>query len=395
MSYFRPALIICSLGACSLVMARGTEPTKLALAQVRLLDPVLTTTLTTDRTTSFPGERISVRAELQALVPTVPVDADIALVLDASTSMEGRPNLLMRAAVREMVEILDMRRHRKSRVAVIPFSNTATITCPLSNNYAKTIGCIEMVRAKGGTSIDAGIKRGMQTLNVGRPTRAAGFRSVMVVLSDGVNNSGCAPVMAEANRAKGSGVRVFSICLGSACDTACMQDIASSSADFADVRRFDELLPAFAEAGHTMRAEPAVRLATVSVRVPSHLTVDPASIKPSAAIMMDGREVVWTTDRLDRDGNTFSFEAEVTETGFAPLFMSTQLELIDGSVHTPLSTSDPVGDPKAAPTPTATSTPKPTSTSTSEPTPTSRPTAPQQTAAEWFATFLPLVKLNR
>ena len=87
------------------------------------------------------------------------------------------------------------------------------------------------IRASGDTAVDAGIAEGMKVLQAGTGPVEEKTQplQVMVVLSDGRNNLGCAPVQQEAGRAKNKGAVLSTVCSGPLCDTACMRSAAYSS----------------------------------------------------------------------------------------------------------------------------------------------------------------------
>ena len=388
MNRFTTILLLIVVAGLGMVTARSVPAVDRARAQPAPPAAVFTTTLSTDKTVAPPGDRVAVTANIIADVPILPVDADIALVLDASGSMTGDPDRAMKAAAREMVTVLDLPAHPSTRVAVIEFNQLSSTICPFSNDPIATIACIDSIRIGGGTAIDRGLQQAAAELAIGAATRAPGSREIVVLLSDGENNGGCPPVIARADRLKAAGVRIFTICLGTGCDSACMRRVASSARDYYEARDFRGLLAVFSDMGMTIRAMPAIRSVDVEVRLPTHLTVDPETVVPSKGVVIEEQRVVWEMNRFDRDGVMMSFEADVLESGFAPIMLDAEIGMIDDSIYRESAISEPVGDPAAAPTPTA------TTTHTPEPTQTPLPTATLQ-VAEWFTVFLPSADASR
>lgn len=330
------------------------------------------------------GDRLEGRLEVIAAAPSLPVDADIVLVLDASGSMAGQPSAKLKDAARDMVTALDLAAHPDTRIGVVIFNTSARTHCQLSNDTGRVHGCINRIGANGGTAIDRGITEGLEVLRLGDPTRRPGLRQVMVVLSDGENNDGCAPVERAADAAKGTGLRLISVCVGGGCDSVCMQRIASGPGDYGDVPFFDDLHRYFQQVATQLRAEPAIAALEIQLELPAQLGYVPGSAKPAPVVGPDGL-LRWEIDQLDRDGLSLDFALEILGPGSDPLRARIRFDLVDGStLDTELE-----GWPDALPTPPPLRTP--TASPTAPPRPSASPTPLAPPA--WHRILLPQLSL--
>ncbi len=151
-----------------------------------------------------------------------PVQA--ALVIDQSGSMSGAPLSEARNAASDFVDLMDLQRDRDA-VAVISFSDQAYLRQKFTYDRGDAISAIQDIRELGGTDIVAGLMAATQ--EIARQSVTTDTRQVIILLSDGNNNDGPAPVIAAADTAKAQGIWLFTIALGGA-DTATLSQIASS-----------------------------------------------------------------------------------------------------------------------------------------------------------------------
>jgi Ca-activated chloride channel family protein len=147
--------------------------------------------------------------------------ADVALVIDTSSSMTGDKLAAAKAAARAFVDLLDLPR---DQAAVIGFNASVTVAAPLSGDRAGLHGAIESLFVVPGTVVDAGIRAGTREVT---GTRALpGNNRVIVLLTDGQNNAGPGPVTAAADDARRNGVVIYSIAFGADADRALMRQVA-------------------------------------------------------------------------------------------------------------------------------------------------------------------------
>jgi Ca-activated chloride channel family protein len=145
-----------------------------------------------------------------SMVMAVPRDqAAVMLVLDVSGSMAARdiqPTRLGAAqqAAKQLVSSLPA----GAQVGVVSFSDTASVSAPLSADPNVAQQALDRLSAGGGTAIGDGPTLALDQ----RPSDAQGNRppAVVVLLSDGESNAGRSPAAAAA-RAQQEGVTLIGI----------------------------------------------------------------------------------------------------------------------------------------------------------------------------------------
>jgi Mg-chelatase subunit ChlD/DNA-binding beta-propeller fold protein YncE len=151
------------------------------------------------------------------------VHADVALVMDASSSMYGGKLDDGKTAARRFADRLDLPR---DRATVISFNRSATVHVPLSGDALAIRSAIDSITIVPGTSIDAGLEAAIRELT---REEASPLRTrVIVLLTDGRNNAGPAPVRRAARDATAHGIVLYTVALGQDADQALMREIAGS-----------------------------------------------------------------------------------------------------------------------------------------------------------------------
>ena len=140
---------------------------------------------------------------------------DVAILLDVSRSMladDIKPSRLERAklAIRDLIEVLD-----GDRIALMTFAGSATIKCPMTNDYS----FLSMVLDRdvttestpvGGTNLGDAIRKATREIfdNSGKNY------TDMIIISDGEENESTFPDQAAAEAGQ-QGIRIIAIGLGS------------------------------------------------------------------------------------------------------------------------------------------------------------------------------------
>ena len=150
-------------------------------------------------------------------------ELEVALVSDVSGSMGGSALSSLKTAATSFVDNLSS----PDEAAAISFNSGATTDQELTTDYQAVKDAIDDYSSGGGTSIAAGIDEGADELLNGT-NATPGASKVMILLSDG--NSTASAAISAANAAKGAGIRLFTIALGSA-NTSLLQFLASSPDD--------------------------------------------------------------------------------------------------------------------------------------------------------------------
>jgi Mg-chelatase subunit ChlD len=150
--------------------------------------------------------------------------ADVALVIDTSSSMTGEKLRAAQSAARLFVDRL---RLPLDRAAVIGFNSAARLAVGLTGDRAALIRAIDGLAVETGTVVDAGIQAGHAELMAGRDRENT---PVLVLLTDGQNNRGPGPVLAAAEAARADGIVIFTVALGDTADLATLQAVAGDPA---------------------------------------------------------------------------------------------------------------------------------------------------------------------
>lgn len=141
----------------------------------------------------------------------VKASVDIILVMDVSTSMRAldfKPFNRMEAAVNAAREFIKAR--TSDRMGVVVFSGLPVLQCPLTLDNNAVLRLMDKVDAGmikvDGTAIGLGISLGLKYLEKSdSPSR------LMVLLTDGANNTGDIDPLTAADMAKSLGVKIYTI----------------------------------------------------------------------------------------------------------------------------------------------------------------------------------------
>ncbi|MFQ3476974.1 VWA domain-containing protein [Halonotius sp. F2-221B] len=152
-------------------------------------------------------------------------ELEVALVSDTSGSITESELAQLKTAGKDFVDNLSV----PDEAAAISFATSASLDQELTTNYQAVKDAIDTYDDSGSTNMSAGISTAETELLTGT-NATAGASKVMILLSDGSPNSASAAT-AAANSAKGQGIRVFTIALGSGANEAFLESIATSPDD--------------------------------------------------------------------------------------------------------------------------------------------------------------------
>jgi hypothetical protein len=148
--------------------------------------------------------------------------ADVVLLLDVSSSMEGAKLVEAKRAARTFVGLLDL---PEDQAALIAFSETARLEQGLTGDRGRLERVIDGLALRLGTRIDRALEAAERELAGGR--RRLANRPVVVLLSDGDQVGPLEPVHLAAGRLKGRGVRLFTVGLGAGANEGLLRAVAS------------------------------------------------------------------------------------------------------------------------------------------------------------------------
>lgn len=169
----------------------------------------------------------------------------MALVLDASTSMEGpsrsgRPKVA--AAIEAVLAALD-RNEGENQVAVVVFNRQAQVLVPLGADLEGARAALAALHTEPGSHLEAGVALAAAELGRAR----ADAERWMVVLTDGrPDPSTPADCLAAAESARALGIRIDTIGLGADLDPGLLRAMAGADARYHEAPDAEDLAALFA-----------------------------------------------------------------------------------------------------------------------------------------------------
>lgn len=154
--------------------------------------------------------------------------ADVVLLVDASSSMEGEKLVEARRAARAFIATLDLGR---DRAALFAFDEHAIRLAPLGSDEAALDAGLDALTLGSGTRIDRALDGALAEITGAAP--APGPRKAAVVLlSDGGQSGPLPPVFDAADALRAAGIARYSIGLGPDVDRTLLSDIADPGGFF-------------------------------------------------------------------------------------------------------------------------------------------------------------------
>ena len=137
---------------------------------------------------------------------------DISLAMDVSTSMLARDFKPDRISAAKDIAIEFIAQRPSDRMAIVVFAGESYTQCPLTTDRATLINLMKEVQTgliEDGTAIGNGLATAVARM------KDSGAKSrVVILLTDGVNNSGEVSPQTAAEIAKTYGIRVYTIGVG-------------------------------------------------------------------------------------------------------------------------------------------------------------------------------------
>ena len=138
---------------------------------------------------------------------------DIVLSLDISGSMgaeDYKPRNRLYVAKTVISEFI--RERRNDRIGMVVFAGRSFTQCPLTLDYEVLLGLLDQVEiglTEDGTAIGMGIAN-----SVNRLRQSSAESKVVILLTDGVNNTGAIDPITAAKAAEALGIKIYSIGIG-------------------------------------------------------------------------------------------------------------------------------------------------------------------------------------
>ena len=337
------------------------------------------------------GETTTITLTFNAVCAGETNPLHLVFVLDESGSMQGDPINQLKQAVKTIIRGMALPDNPTTKIGIVAFQSTARTLCKLMNDEGRLLSCAGKLTANGGTQIDRGIIEALKVLADGRKGLGDDVEpnEVMIVVSDGQNNTGCDSVKSAARRARGQGVLVITVCVGGGCDAQCMRECASSARYFFEVDNAGQLVNIFDKLRDTV-TQVTLRRLTVVDTIPANMELIDDSDDPPAEVSSDKKTLKWEFQSVAKDGVVLTFKLRPLEVGYHPTNTEAVAEFTDNqnksgqsifrvpyvTVFQPVQIPAPSEPP---PTTTVPPTPTPTNTSfaptnTPTPTPTNTPT---------------------
>lgn len=155
------------------------------------------------------------------LTSQTPPPIALALVIDTSGSMAGRPLADAKTAIAAMISEL----RAQDEVAIIAFNATARLVQPLTADKASVHAAIDSLVANGNTAIYDAALAGADVLDAADPK----MRRAIVLLTDGVDTASRTAPDAAVARLATSGHPVYAIGLGSNLNESTLESLAGAS----------------------------------------------------------------------------------------------------------------------------------------------------------------------
>jgi Ca-activated chloride channel homolog len=162
--------------------------------------------------------------------------SDYTFILDVSGSMEGKIYTLVKAVEKSIEKMIPADRYR-----IVIFNNQASwfipdFTSATPENVKDTFTKLELLRATGSTNMYDGLRLGLDKLDADRV-------QTIILVTDGVTNTGEISPKAFYQLMKKQDIRVFGFLMGNSCNWPLMESICNASGGFsAGVSNNDDII---------------------------------------------------------------------------------------------------------------------------------------------------------
>lgn len=142
----------------------------------------------------------------------------IVLAMDISGSMKAEEMEVRLNQIKKVAKEF-IKGRKEDRIGLVAFAGTSVMVCPLTRDYKLLADFIDTLRfgmLQEGTAMGMGITNAVNILRGGKDEGSSTLRGkIIILLSDGINNSGEIDPLTAARLAKAVGVKVYTIEEGS------------------------------------------------------------------------------------------------------------------------------------------------------------------------------------
>jgi Ca-activated chloride channel homolog len=155
--------------------------------------------------------------------------ADVALVIDTSSSMTGQKLEAAKAAALTFVDQMDLSPGR-DHVTVVRYDTQAEVVCRLTIARAVIEAAIRNLTSRSGTHIDEGLRLALAELQ--SPRHSERNLPVIVLLTDGIQTGTPGEELRAAEEVRSAGVRLYTIGLGADVNAAALRQMAGDESRY-------------------------------------------------------------------------------------------------------------------------------------------------------------------
>lgn len=137
---------------------------------------------------------------------------DIVLAMDVSSSMLARDFTPDRIGAAKKIATQFVREHPNDRIGLVIFSGESFTQAPMTTDHSMVIKLMEEIKSgmiDDGTAIGDGLATAVSRLQ-----NSSAKSKVIILLTDGVNNTGAVDPQSASDMAKLFGIRVYTIGIG-------------------------------------------------------------------------------------------------------------------------------------------------------------------------------------
>ncbi len=266
------------------------------------------------------GDEVELALDFGADCPDHLRPVDVVLALDVSGSMTGPKLEAARAAAEDFLDVMPP---GQAQVGLLFFDQAAQERQVLTADFSPLRAALAGMQAGGGTDLALGIRESAAILE----DRRDAVLPAILLMTDGFNNVGSAPVLEAADAAKAGGIQLVTICYGPVCDPSLVAAASSPAhahhAEDGEAlrRRFADLALAFRQGG--------LQSASIVDHLPPNLRYLPGSAEPPADWDPEARTLRWTLSEPASAGPRIRYRAEPLLLGRQTTSLGARFDFVD------------------------------------------------------------------